>query len=257
MHFTLRKINRRRRLAWKMILFGQFSRPERKRMCVANSLRCFDAISCLRCVGCNAYPGIPSVRNLFLSLPRMLPRAFIRRFVRKSQLSLTKTVWNQEKLAWINFFENQHISSCLARPAIYNKCYIYAGFSTKRFYAALHFLLLRLRDTISAFSCFNLRGCTFSRWKLKLLIAKLGPHLWTRFETQSVEKWDEEISDDKHAGRRGRKTLSPNSVCSQLLSLNQATTTSFLSKYIFNLVKSSRLPFSRNSLQDKETNQYD
>lgn len=38
-------------------------------MCVANSLRCFDAISCLRCVGCKAYPGIPSVRNLFIALP--------------------------------------------------------------------------------------------------------------------------------------------------------------------------------------------
>lgn len=100
-------------------------------------------------------------------------------------------------------------------------------------------------------SCIEPISESFMRILLKSDRRPVSRNLWTRFETQSVEKWDEEISDDKHAGRRGRKTLSPNSVCSQLLSLNQATTTSFLSKYIFNLVKSSRLPFSRNSQSPK------
>lgn len=51
-------------------------------------------------------------------------------------------------------------------------------------------------------------------------------------------------------------TKSPRSVCNQLFSLNQATTISFLSKYILSREKSSRLPFSRNSLRENTTNQW-
>lgn len=81
-----------------------------------------------------------------------------------------------------------------------------------------------------------------------------NPHLWTKFDTQSEEKWEEDSSDDKHAGFSGLMTKSPRSVCNQLFSLNQATTISFLSKYILRRVKSSRLPFSRNSLQENTRN---
>lgn len=142
MHFTLRKINRRRRLAWKMILFGQFSRPERKRMC-REFFEVFWGHFLFAVRGHTVRPQFVSL-SAYRGDPRLLSRAFNPRFVRKSQLSLTKTVWTQEKLPWIIFFENQHISSSLARPAICNKCYIYAGFSTKRSCAALHLASVRL-----------------------------------------------------------------------------------------------------------------
>lgn len=92
------KINRRRRLAWKMILFGHFSRRVRKRMCVANSMRCFDAISCLRCVGCKAYPGIPFVRNLFLSLPMEVIHVCYQR-------RLTLALYENVSFLWLKPFE--------------------------------------------------------------------------------------------------------------------------------------------------------
>lgn len=82
-----------------------------------------------------------------------------------------------------------------------------------------------------------------------------NPYLWTKFDTQSEEKWEEDSSDDKHAGLSGLMTKSPRSVCNQLFSLNQATTISFLSKYILSRVKSSRLPFSRNSLRENTGNE--
>lgn len=76
-------------------------------------------------------------------------------------------------------------------------------------------------------------------------------YLWTSPDTQSDEKCEDDRSDDKHAGLKGLMTKSPRRVCNQLLSLNHATTISFLSKYILRRLKSSIFPFSRNSLREK------
>ena len=93
--------------------------------------------------------GLPwdTLRPQFVSLsayggdPRLLPKAFNPRFVRKRQLSLTKTVWTQEKLAWIKYVDLQLVKSAIYTldlvPSVFVRLWIFCCFASMRLFVHL------------------------------------------------------------------------------------------------------------------------